>query len=74
MEYELQKKRFTSECTPAYIEAVKKFVMDNIVENLASQRSSRGMFDALYKQEEWDEDTDLSMGASGKSMSSRRRF
>jgi hypothetical protein len=28
-------------------------------------RKSRGMFEALERSDEWDRDTDLSMGASG---------
>lgn len=38
--------------------------MDNIAYRLARIRQARGMFDALEREEEWDEDTDLSLGAS----------
>ncbi len=63
---ELATPRFRSECTPAYLDIVRKFIFDNLAHRLADFRRIRGMFDALEKDVEWDEDTDLSLGASGK--------
>jgi DNA-directed RNA polymerase III subunit RPC1 len=62
---ELASQKFASECTPAYLATIRKFVADNVT-LLADHRRYRGMFDALERETEWDEDTDLSMGASGK--------
>lgn len=63
---ELSTRRFTSECTPSYLATLKQFTIEHIARHLAKVRQSRGMFDALEKSDEWDEDTDLSMGASCK--------
>lgn len=62
---ELEKRRFTSECTAAYLATIRGFISEHVAIRLAEIRASRGMFDALQREEEWDEDTDLSMGASG---------
>jgi DNA-directed RNA polymerase III subunit RPC1 len=63
---ELSLPRFVTECTPAYISTIRTFLNDHVVHRLATVRKSRGMFEALERSEEWDEDTDLSMGATGK--------
>ena len=62
---QLSSKRFRSECTPAYLASIRDFIQTRVVRWQAEIRSSRGMFDALERDEEWDEYTDLSMGASG---------
>ncbi|KAH9935894.1 beta and beta-prime subunits of DNA dependent RNA-polymerase [Epithele typhae] len=56
--------KFTSECTAAYLATIRKFLSENIAQKLADIRKRRGMFDALERDDEWDADTDLSMGAS----------
>ncbi|KAI0084185.1 beta and beta-prime subunits of DNA dependent RNA-polymerase [Irpex rosettiformis] len=61
---ELSKKKFTTECTAAYLASLRGFIAENVAQKLAEQRKSRGMFEALEREDEWDEDTDLSMGAS----------
>ncbi|KAH9049136.1 beta and beta-prime subunits of DNA dependent RNA-polymerase [Lactarius hengduanensis] len=61
---ELSLPRFVAECTPAYIAAVRAFLNDHVTHRLATVRKSRGMFEALERSDEWDEDTDLSMGAT----------
>ncbi|EIM85461.1 beta and beta-prime subunits of DNA dependent RNA-polymerase [Stereum hirsutum FP-91666 SS1] len=61
---ELAKQRFTVECSAAYIATIRSFVLENVATRLADARQSRGMFDALYREAEWDEETDLSMGAT----------
>jgi DNA-directed RNA polymerase III subunit RPC1 len=66
VDHELATKRFTSECTPAYLATIRSFIADHIVHKLAEARKSRGMFDALERAEEWDADTDLCMGADGE--------
>lgn len=65
-DHELSKKKFVNECTAAYIGTVRQFVVDHVAHRLAQIRRARGMFDALQRSEEWDEHTDLTMGAPGK--------
>ena len=62
---ELSTKKFTTECTAAYLATLRGFIAENVAQKLGEQRKSRGMFEALEREDEWDEDTDLSMGASG---------
>ena len=57
--------KFKSECTPSYLNTVRTFISENIVHKIAEERTSRGMFDASERGDEWDEDMDFSMGASG---------
>ncbi len=66
MDRELQTSKFTNECNSSYLTTIRDFISENVVKVMADQRTSRGMFDALYKDEEWDADTDLTMGASGE--------
>ena len=61
---ELDTPRFRNECTPAYPVSVRKFIFDKLALKLADSRRGRGMFDALEKIEDWDDGTDLSLGAS----------
>jgi DNA-directed RNA polymerase III subunit RPC1 len=65
VEHELTTKRFTCECDAAYLMAIRSFITGHVVHRLAAMRRSRGMFDALERQAEWDADTDLSLSASG---------
>ena len=67
---ELSLPKFVAECTPAYIASIHTFLNNHVVHRLALVRKSRGMFEALERNDEWDEDTDLSMGATGNSSSS----
>ena len=60
----LATRRFTSECTAAYIATIRKFISENIAQKLGEVRKAHGMFEALEREDEWDADTDLSMGAS----------
>ena len=62
---ELSKRKFTSECTAAYLATIRGFVSEHIAQRLAQVRKDHDMFEALEREEEWDADTDLSMGASG---------
>jgi DNA-directed RNA polymerase III subunit RPC1 len=64
---EFESARFQNECTPAYLDTVRTFISKNIVHKMARERVCRGMFDALERGDEWDEDMDFSMGASGLS-------
>ncbi|KAH9950127.1 beta and beta-prime subunits of DNA dependent RNA-polymerase [Amylocystis lapponica] len=61
---ELSKRKFTTECTAAYLATIRGFVSEHIAHKLAEVRKNHGMFDALERDDEWDADTDLSMGAS----------
>lgn len=65
---ELSKPKFTTECTAAYIETIRRFLTDEVATRLVRLRRTRGMFDASERFDEWDEETDLSMGASCKSL------
>lgn len=65
VDHEFRSTKFTTECTTAYLDTVRDFISENVVDKLAKERTSRGMFDALQRGDEWDEDIDLSMGASG---------
>ena len=60
---ELKSKRWMKECTPHYLSTVRNFIFSNITKKLANLREAHGMFDALDREEEWDEETDLNMGA-----------
>ncbi|KAA1465897.1 beta and beta-prime subunits of DNA dependent RNA-polymerase [Dentipellis sp. KUC8613] len=61
---ELSQQRFVVECTAAYISTIRGFIREHVADRLAEVRKSRGMFEALEREEEWDADTDLTMGAS----------
>ena len=61
----LSRRKFTSECTAAYIATIRGFVSEHIAHRLADIRRDHGMFDALERDIEWDADTDLTLGASG---------
>lgn len=61
---ELATPRFTSECTAAYIATIRNFIADGVVDHLAKIRKTHGMFEALQRNDEWDADTDLSLGAT----------
>lgn len=67
VDYELSQRRFKSECSASYLATIRGFILEHIVQRLAEVRRSRGMFDAMERNPEWDADTDLSMGASGAS-------
>lgn len=64
VDHELSTKKFVSECPAAYMATIRGFIVDRIVHKMADVRKSQGMFEALEREDEWDEDTDLSMGAS----------
>ena len=57
-------RKFTSECTAAYLATIRKFISENIAQSMADIRKRHHMFDALEREDEWDADTDLTMGAS----------
>ncbi|KXN84194.1 DNA-directed RNA polymerase III subunit rpc1 [Leucoagaricus sp. SymC.cos] len=61
---ELATPRFASECTQTYLDSVRNFIHDRVARKIAENRKCRGMFEALEREEEWDADTDLSMGAT----------
>ncbi|KAE9394109.1 beta and beta-prime subunits of DNA dependent RNA-polymerase [Gymnopus androsaceus JB14] len=64
VDQELATKRFTTECTSTFVDGVRNFIFDNVVTKLAQARGDRGMYEALDRPSEWDEETDLSLGAS----------
>ncbi|KAI0056684.1 beta and beta-prime subunits of DNA dependent RNA-polymerase [Artomyces pyxidatus] len=61
---ELSLPKFTVECTAAYISTIRGFIREHVADRLGDARKSRGMFEALERDAEWDAETDLSMGAS----------
>ncbi|KAG9097222.1 hypothetical protein FRC06_007823, partial [Ceratobasidium sp. 370] len=60
---ELASPRFKNECTDAYIRSIEQFLRTNVIDKMAACRDQHGMFDAIERSEEWDDETDLSMGA-----------
>ncbi|QRW01352.1 DNA-directed RNA polymerase III subunit C5 [Ceratobasidium sp. AG-Ba] len=60
---ELTSPRFKNECTDAYIRSIEQFIRTNVTDKMAACRDQHGMFDAVERSEEWDDETDLSMGA-----------
>ena len=67
MDSELGTPKFTNECTAAYIATIRDFITDGIVSQLAKIRKAHSMFEALQRNDEWDADTDLSLGATSMS-------
>lgn len=65
MQSELASPRFRNECTSAYIKSIEEFIQTNVINKMTTCRDQHGMFDAAEKSEEWDDDTDLSLGAPG---------
>lgn len=66
MDRELQSRKFTGECTAAYVATIRGFILEHVAHRLATVREGHGMFGALECASEWDEATDLSLGASGE--------
>ncbi|KAF8644329.1 hypothetical protein AX16_008537 [Volvariella volvacea WC 439] len=64
LEKELSSPRFVNDCASAYLDAVRLFISETVVQKMADVRRNHGMFDAIEREAEWDADTDLSMGAS----------
>jgi hypothetical protein len=64
VEIGLSSPRYQAECEPVFRDIVRNFVRTNVVQRLAAIRAEHGMFDAMDKPPDWDEETDLSMGAS----------
>jgi DNA-directed RNA polymerase III subunit RPC1 len=65
-ERELVNGKFKNECTAAYIATVRGYVLNKVVRRAVRIREQHGMFGAEDRQEDWDEDTDLTMGATRK--------
>ncbi|KAN0062318.1 DNA-directed RNA polymerase III subunit C1 (rpo31) [Thecaphora frezii] len=63
IERELNSPRFVNLCTEKYREQVRNFLSENVVKRAARIREHFGMWPALERDDDWDEDTDLSMGA-----------
>ena len=63
----LSSPRFVNECTAAFLATVSRF-MREVVTRVANVRSTHGLFDAMEKDVEWDEYTDLTMGATSESV------
>ncbi|KAJ6543970.1 hypothetical protein B0H19DRAFT_1169181 [Mycena capillaripes] len=61
---ELATQKFTSECTAAYLATIRGYTTERIAYRQAEVRSSWGMYEALEREDSWDEHTDLSLGAS----------
>ncbi|KAG5635316.1 hypothetical protein H0H81_011729 [Sphagnurus paluster] len=61
---EMSATKFVTECPAAYMATIRGFLIDRVVHKIAAARKSQGMFEAMEREAEWDEDTDLSMGAS----------
>jgi DNA-directed RNA polymerase III subunit RPC1 len=59
----LTSKTFTEQTTEKYREQVSDFVHEHIARKAASIRDAFGMYGALEREQDFDEDTDLNMGA-----------
>lgn len=59
--------RFT-QSTQMYHQQIRNFIRDSVVTRAARLREAYGLFSAEERGEEWDEDTDLSMGADAASI------
>jgi DNA-directed RNA polymerase III subunit RPC1 len=64
---ELSSPRFVNECTTAFLATVGRF-MREVAARVAKIRNTHGLFDAVERDAEWDEYTDLTMGATGESV------
>ncbi|KAF4619295.1 hypothetical protein D9613_005590 [Agrocybe pediades] len=67
MEYvdkELASPRFRDETAPQYTSFIRDFIYNNVATKIAESRRQHDMYDALEREDEWDEFTDLSLGAS----------
>ena len=64
---ELSSPRFVNECTAAFLATISRF-MREVIARVAKIRSTHGLFDAVEKDTEWDEYTDLTMGATSESV------
>ncbi|KAJ7638316.1 hypothetical protein FB45DRAFT_902502 [Roridomyces roridus] len=62
---ELATKKFTSECTAAYLATIRGYTTERIAHRQAEVRSRWGMYEALEKEDSWDDHTDLTLGATG---------
>ncbi|KZO94824.1 beta and beta-prime subunits of DNA dependent RNA-polymerase [Calocera viscosa TUFC12733] len=61
----LGSKKFRSECTQQYIDSLRSY-MQAIARELGTIRQDYRMYDAVHKEEDWDAQTDLSLGAGPK--------
>ncbi|KAL1672708.1 hypothetical protein EV122DRAFT_271324 [Schizophyllum commune] len=64
MNTEMAKSKWVSECTTTYMDSIRDFIEEKVAKRLAILRERRGMYDAMERIDEWDEEMDLSMGAS----------
>lgn len=60
----LTSKDYVRACTEMYISQVRDFVHVYVAKRAADIREAHGLYGALEREDDWDEDTDLSMGAS----------
>jgi len=70
LDHELALREFHRECTQAYRDAIKAFVVEHVARQLADVRRNRGMKDALVSQGEFA-DTPLSPRNSGEQLSEK---
>ena len=66
MNSEMVKSKWVSECTTTYMDSIRDFIEEKVAKRLAILRERRGMYEAMERIDEWDEEMDLSMGASGR--------
>ncbi|KDN52100.1 beta and beta-prime subunits of DNA dependent RNA-polymerase [Tilletiaria anomala UBC 951] len=64
---ELASSRFTKETTEMYRQQIRGFISEHVVKKAAAIREAHGLYPAEDREEEWDEDTDLTMGADYES-------
>lgn len=66
VEKELAGKKFVNECSTAYLDTIRKFIGEHVAQRIAKVRQGRGMFDALERFKDYDDQIDLSLGADGE--------
>lgn len=62
----LAEPRFTKACTTRFRDSVLNFITEHVAKPAATYRASYGMYPAIEMDGDWDEETDLSAGVSGK--------
>lgn len=60
----LAKPPFSLQTTSKYREQVQEFIQEHVVEKAARIREAHGLYPALEREDHFDEDTDLTLGAN----------
>ncbi|EJU06145.1 subunit of DNA dependent RNA-polymerase [Dacryopinax primogenitus] len=61
----LQRRKFKTECSTQYLDSLRAYIQA-IARHLGNVRQEYKMYDAVDRDDDWDADTDLSLGAGEK--------